>query len=1216
MAEIVAVGGFVISAISLAAEGIKLTESITSFVDKIRIAPSEVRALAEDVRATSSTLEELAADLDTDREAKVSESWFSDTKSHMNGCRKVFNEIREWLKISCGDAADMVDSAYGKRDRVKLAFSMDKISRLRGDVDRVKRDFTFKLTILILTRVTGDQQAAEKRRAAEKEMNARIDALELEKQWINVKQAHIKKMGTEGPPKPRVASSPRLLTAPPPNTQTLPVDAEACGQNDNADAVNIAMPRIIISDTNAAPNVSAQNLDDDQKEQPADSGNSQGTQEPHRDLLATVISILENRAALHHSPRPTSESPSDEIKSKLSNIETVLERLQNQISKDEHSRTSLFTQTYNSAVLGDPAESSSRSSRQCMEGGDRDHGSGGMDPVQENGIHRPGMPKPSINGSGPSRRRYKGPRAESLTNNDLHGGKGHAGLGRVMFSSDIEKTSETLQQGHEAMNNFDASAEDLEYDSMEDNVVTELPLHGDEVFQSEEELANGVLTPLQVHPNGRNLEAIVDSASHRSDQSHTEQLDGPRLLANGSSGTTIDGQEVAVNGSFSSVSSLKSVDAAQVNQPDREAAYPFSTELGQASQNAAVDHEADAASQRAQPSKYPSAAPPVLPENNQVPAVLSIDDLSIPDNREARVPEPSPPGHDVAGPLAAEAPSAVESLSVAGPWIKGTRSRWHKRVWKQLSSKVRFGRGHPTVAPDSGSRDPVSQKEIQNDGQDPDPSRSFQDVDPHGESRLFTNDGRPLDTNGPYLRQMLPPLDPIGGPFSRVTADGLPPFTTNDYIDPFAPGTSGQRLGPVGTTPGRADLRNPSPERRRYNASYSAFEAWSLRRTEKSAGTRDASWISARRIHLPITQEEMAVVVKQYEKDNSSVWEDLSCLSTYQQRQIERLLIDKQREDDSQDCQWAVKALKRYPDDAQRVDITSLQIIIQKHHGFGFQPSAAPRRRPTKSKRRPEPAHSDSGSLFFDTDDRSSIMTDIDVRTGRRSSYDRFDPNPERSQRRSERVQNSRRRPPRTTYDDRTRYRPRYPTGPSTIPPRSDQYFTSERQELDLDHLVSRNGGTRTVQRENGSAALDKVSGLAARDPDMEQVIAKWTILDVGFPLDGRPARQDWERDATTSVDPRTGLVKYGKQDQGGPTTAHGLQGTRGEQDRRRRDYKGKGKADAEGDEAWLTNVEPNENWSTGTRPAPEMPSARLRWKDTSTTKGNDGATIELLGPY
>jgi hypothetical protein len=59
MAEAVAVGGFAVSIIGLAAEGIKIAETITAFVDKIRNAPEEVRMLARDVKSTSNTLQEV-----------------------------------------------------------------------------------------------------------------------------------------------------------------------------------------------------------------------------------------------------------------------------------------------------------------------------------------------------------------------------------------------------------------------------------------------------------------------------------------------------------------------------------------------------------------------------------------------------------------------------------------------------------------------------------------------------------------------------------------------------------------------------------------------------------------------------------------------------------------------------------------------------------------------------------------------------------------------------------------------------------------------------------------------------------------------------------------------------------------------------------------------------------------------------------------------------
>ena len=108
------------------------------------------------------------------------------------------------------------------------------------------------------------------------------------------------------------------------------------------------------------------------------------------------------------------------------------------------------------------------------------------------------------------------------------------------------------------------------------------------------------------------------------------------------------------------------------------------------------------------------------------------------------------------------------------------------------------------------------------------------------------------------------------------------------------------------------------------------MEAWVLRRAEPDTNDHLKSWRRVTRVLLPITIEEMEEVVKQAKK-GKKLWEQFSSLSTFQQRQIDRLLAEKRAQDTDERFEWILVALKTDPKKVKGPpDTVSIQFIIQR----------------------------------------------------------------------------------------------------------------------------------------------------------------------------------------------------------------------------------------------------------------------------------------------
>lgn len=207
-----------------------------------------------------------------------------------------------------------------------------------------------------------------------------------------------------------------------------------------------------------------------------------------------------------------------------------------------------------------------------------------------------------------------------------------------------------------------------------------------------------------------------------------------------------------------------------------------------------------------------------------------------------------------------------------------------------------------------------------------------------------------------------PPPRPLPPPsteaFRNYLSRGLPPFETVQV--PGANTMPGANTVPgTNTLPGAnilpgiisrdvIDLRVPRrpPTKKPSGGVLPVLEGWILRRAEPGGGLRERSWSRITRVLLPITFEEMDHVVRAYGQSGNRFWDEFCNLSRYQQMQVDRLLEDKRSDDPDQRYEWVLAAIKTDPMDAKRMDIVTLQIIIQRRLRVGVLALAANNPRP------------------------------------------------------------------------------------------------------------------------------------------------------------------------------------------------------------------------------------------------------------------------------
>ena len=148
------VASLVVSAVGIAAEGLKLSETITDFLGRFHDASEEIRLVVSDVRATAEVLEQFKDALDAENQAGLkwtsTKSWYEETKTRVNDCYTLFREIKHILDTveNSDQLGEDQQGPLRKSDRWKWAFSNQrKVARLQGRLNLLKQDFVWRLQV-------------------------------------------------------------------------------------------------------------------------------------------------------------------------------------------------------------------------------------------------------------------------------------------------------------------------------------------------------------------------------------------------------------------------------------------------------------------------------------------------------------------------------------------------------------------------------------------------------------------------------------------------------------------------------------------------------------------------------------------------------------------------------------------------------------------------------------------------------------------------------------------------------------------------------------------------------------------------------------------------------------------------------------------------------------------------------------------------------------
>lgn len=182
--------GLILSILGLAAEGLKISETISAFLDRVGSASKDIQAIVTDVQSTSETLQKLADCLGNDGNSSLAnEEWKSSTEAHLSTCRKIFSEIQSTISNHSVSQLES-DTKFSRLKRIKVAFKHERVVGWKVKMDSVKTDFSFKINVLNLARHEKERQN-ERTHLRKK---AEIDRLEYEKESLGLEIAYKKMM--------------------------------------------------------------------------------------------------------------------------------------------------------------------------------------------------------------------------------------------------------------------------------------------------------------------------------------------------------------------------------------------------------------------------------------------------------------------------------------------------------------------------------------------------------------------------------------------------------------------------------------------------------------------------------------------------------------------------------------------------------------------------------------------------------------------------------------------------------------------------------------------------------------------------------------------------------------------------------------------------------------------------------------------------------------
>jgi hypothetical protein len=164
MAEVLIVIGAISSVMGIAAEGLKLSSTLNSCVEKVRSAGRDIKDVVQDVKSTAVLLQQFGENLRMEKEVRLfSTEYYDELSRCAKDCQSIFKELELVFPAAINsEDPDNKISAMRGRDKLKWSFRHTKVALLRTNLDRLKLQLNTMLVVMIHKRDLYKQQSTER----------------------------------------------------------------------------------------------------------------------------------------------------------------------------------------------------------------------------------------------------------------------------------------------------------------------------------------------------------------------------------------------------------------------------------------------------------------------------------------------------------------------------------------------------------------------------------------------------------------------------------------------------------------------------------------------------------------------------------------------------------------------------------------------------------------------------------------------------------------------------------------------------------------------------------------------------------------------------------------------------------------------------------------------------------------------------------------------
>ena len=141
-----------VGALQVAGAGLQLAKTLYEYVEGIQSANRHIKALASEVRTTSSTLKEFGTLLQQhDAEKLCSQSIVSDASATFDACKIAFNEVEQVFKkvVTRNKNGEI---SVPTSERFTWPFKQGKVETLQANLERLKTTLLLMLGVMSFAR--------------------------------------------------------------------------------------------------------------------------------------------------------------------------------------------------------------------------------------------------------------------------------------------------------------------------------------------------------------------------------------------------------------------------------------------------------------------------------------------------------------------------------------------------------------------------------------------------------------------------------------------------------------------------------------------------------------------------------------------------------------------------------------------------------------------------------------------------------------------------------------------------------------------------------------------------------------------------------------------------------------------------------------------------------------------------------------------------------